>query len=144
MLKIINPRLIFLLEAENQHDALKQIVDAIAKEGIIPDPQSFLDKVLEREKIVSTSIGRQVALPHAKVKEIPSFFCAIALLSRGVNWHSIDNMAVRLIFLIGGPTGKETEYLQILSQITHLIKDEEVLKKILTSKSREAIIQILG
>jgi PTS system nitrogen regulatory IIA component len=72
----------------------------------------------------------------------PIFFIAIAISKKGIDWNALDNAAVRLIFMIGGPEGKQTEYLQLLSSLTMAIKDEDIRKKLLTLNSKEAIIQL--
>ena len=51
-------------------------------------------------------------------------------------------MAVRMVFMIGGPDDKQTEYLQLLSQLTQIVKDEEVRKSLLTSSSPIDIIKL--
>ena len=69
-----------------------------------------------------------------KIFSLPSAF-----LKTGVEWNSLDGPAVRFIFLIGGPDDKQTEYLQILSNLTLAIKDETMRKKMLTAHSPENI-----
>ncbi len=84
--------------------------------------------------------GLGLALPHAKLPGYKDFFIAIGVHPKGIDWGSIDGMPVRLIFLIGGPDNKQTEYLQLLSRLTTLMRDEERRKKILQSQNREAIM----
>lgn len=133
---------VFFLTADNRNEAIQALVNHLHKEGIVPDPEAFYQAILDREKLVSTGIGMGVALPHAKMDTYPSFFIAIGILSKGVNWNSIDHAPVRLIFLIGGPSDKQTEYLQILSHLTQVIKNEEVRKKLLTINSKDTIINL--
>lgn len=97
---------------------------------------------MEREEIVSTGIGMGVAIPHAKLHDYDDFFICIGILSKGVDWHAMDGALVRLIFMIGGPDDKQTEYLQILSRLTVALKDEERRKKMLTLNSPDAIIEL--
>ncbi len=140
--KYMNPKLIAFLNVSNRDEALSSLVDFIDKAGYLHDKKTFHQSILEREKIVSTGIGMGVAIPHAKLASYNDFFIAIAVLSKPVYWNTLDGSPVRIIFMIGGPDDKQTEYLRILSQLTHAIKDEERRKKILNLNTPAAIIQL--
>lgn len=136
----IKPNLIAYLSSKTRDDSLRELVELAKTEGVIQNAHTFLERVLDRENIVSTGIGMGVAIPHAKIKEFKDFFIILGILSQGVEWNSLDKVSVRIIFLIGGPEDKQTEYLKILSSLTHAIKDEAKRKKILTCKSKEDMI----
>lgn len=140
--KYLDPRLILFFEAKTRDDAIKTLVDEIVKVGKVQDKIAFYDATIGREKIVSTGIGMGVAIPHAKLPAYDEFFIAIGILKTGVDWNSLDGAPVRFIFLIGGPDDKQTEYLQILSNLTLAIKDETVRKKMLTAQSAEGIVSL--
>lgn len=140
--KYLDPRLILFFEAKTRDDAIKTLVDEIARTGKIHDKLAFYEATIDREKIVSTGIGMGVAIPHAKLPAYEDFFIAIGILKSGVEWNSLDGSAVRFIFLIGGPDDKQTEYLQILSNLTLAIKDETMRKKMLSAQSPENIVSL--
>lgn len=142
--KYLDPRLIIELQVNGRDEALRTMVDLLQDAGKLRDKELFYSAILERERIVSTGIGMGVAIPHAKLPFYNDFFIAIALLKEGIEWHAIDGTPVRLIFMIGGPDDKQTEYLQILSTLTTVIKKEELRKKILTLNSPPAIIGLFG
>jgi PTS system nitrogen regulatory IIA component len=140
--KYLDPKLVTFLDVKTRDDALKTLVDLIYSSGKIEDKEFFYNAILEREKIVSTGIGMGVAIPHAKLSSIDNFFVGVGILQKGIEWDALDGAPVRLIFLIGGPDDKPTEYLQILSTLTNIIKNEEKRKKLLTSNSAKDIIQL--
>lgn len=137
----IDDRLVVFLQAATRDEALDDMVALLAQEGKLPDRAVFHQAIRNREQLVSTGIGMGVAIPHAKLPGYPDFFIAIGILQKGVDWRALDGAPVRLVFMIGGPDDRQTEYLQILSNLTQVIKDEEIRKKVLTSNSKEAIIQ---
>ncbi|MFI5343836.1 MAG: PTS sugar transporter subunit IIA [Chlamydiales bacterium] len=133
-------QLVTFSDSENRDDVLKQLVHMTFQAGKIPDENQFYQAIVDRETIVSTGIGMGVAIPHAKLHSLDHFFIAIGILRKPVNWLSLDGAPVRIVFMIGGPDDKQTEYLQILSHLTQAIKDEETRKKLLIlSKSNEII-----
>lgn len=132
------------LNVESRDDVLKAIIELAYEGGKIHDKTIFYNSILEREKIVSTGIGMGVAIPHAKLPDYEDFFISMAILRNGVDWNALDGAPVRLVFMIGGPDDKQTEYLQILSNLTLAIKDEARRKKMLTLNSSEDIIQLFN
>src|SRR5688500_13643318 len=131
--------LILFFEAKDRDDAITRLVNLADKKGILQSRDQFLNAIFEREKIVSTGIGLGVAIPHAKLTNMDDFFIVIGCLKNGVDWNALDKAPVRIIFLIGGPDDKQTEYLQILSALTLAIKDDNRRKKILNAQSPREI-----
>lgn len=140
--KYLDPRLVVFLEVDSRDEAIQMLVDAIDRAGKLQDKDAFYDAIIEREKIVSTGIGMGAAIPHAKLADYDDFFMAIGVLRKGVDWNALDGAPVRIIFMIGGPDDKQTEYLQILSSLTQAIKDERIRKKMLTLNSAEDMIEL--
>ena len=141
--KYLDPHLIDFFDAPDRDSAIEHLIKLCYQERKIEAMEPFFSKVRDREKIVSTGIGMSVALPHAKLSDL-KFFIAIGVLSKGVDWQALDGHPIRLIFLIGGPEDKQTEYLKILSALTSLIKDEALRKKILTSNSPAAMMKVFN
>ncbi|WP_238578965.1 PTS sugar transporter subunit IIA [Neochlamydia sp. EPS4] len=127
--KYLDSRNILFMSAEDRDEALHAMVENLHQNRFLHDKEAFYQAILEREKVVSTGIGMGVAIPHAKLKGYESFFIAIGILQKGVDWNSLDGSPVRIIIMIGGPDDKQTEYLQILSALTTAVKDENRRKK---------------
>ncbi|MEI8126016.1 MAG: PTS sugar transporter subunit IIA [Parachlamydiaceae bacterium] len=145
MIKISNyldPQLIVFIDAESRDEAIKALIDVAYTSGKLRDKNAFYEAIIGREKIVSTGIGMGTAIPHAKLSAYDDFFIVIGVLNKGLEWNALDGAPVRVIFLIGGPDDKQTEYLQILSGLTQAIKEEKIRKKLLTLKSPEDMIKI--
>jgi PTS system nitrogen regulatory IIA component len=140
--KYLDQQHIVFLKAETRDEAIHALVDTLHFSGKIHDKQVFYNAIIGREKIVTTGIGMGVAIPHAKLPHYDDFFIAIGVLSKGVDWGALDGAPVRLIIMIGGPDDKQTEYLQILSNLTLAIKDEERRKKMLTLQDPKEIIKL--
>lgn len=141
--KYIDPEVIEFLTVETRDEAISQLVDALANtKKLSKNKNEFHQAVTEREKVVTTGIGMGVAIPHAKLACYNDFFLAIGILSKGIDWGALDGTAVRLIFMIGGPDDKQTEYLQILSNLTLALKDEDRRKKLLAAKSPETVVKL--
>jgi nitrogen PTS system EIIA component len=141
----LDERLVAFLDADNRDEALKTLVDLLDSEGKLLDNDVFFRAILSRERIVSTGVGMGVAIPHAKLEGYPHFFIAIGIQSKqGIEWNALDGSPVRLIFMIGGPENRQTEYLKILARLTMAIKDEERRKKILKATKASEVIALFA
>lgn len=141
----LDSRLIAFLDVETCEGAIDALIDRLDRIGKLPDREAFRKAIFDREKIVSTGIGMGVALPHAKFKGFPDFFIAVGILAKkGVDWNALDQAPVRLIFMIGGPDDKQTQYLQILSQLTSAIRDPEFRKKLLHAQTIEEVVGLFS
>jgi nitrogen PTS system EIIA component len=137
--------LVFFLNSTSNREAIEQMIEGLKGFELVPDKNIFKKAVIDRERIVSTGIGMGVAVPHAKLASVKKFFIAIGIQKgKGIEWNAIDRSPVRLIFMIGGPDNRQNEYLQILSRLTRIIKDEELRKKIISSKKSEEVIKLLA
>ena len=139
----LDEELVTFLDANTQQEALTSMIDLLDQKGELRDRDAFFEAILQREKIVSTGIGISVAIPHAKLSGYDDFFIAIGIQKKeGIEWQALDDMPVRLIFMIGGPENRQTEYLNILSMITAAIKDEERRKKLLKATNGADVIAV--
>jgi PTS system nitrogen regulatory IIA component len=140
--KYLEAKLVSFPDLPSRDAVLNAMVDQLHQAGKLSDKEEFHQAILDREKVVSTGIGMGIAIPHAKLIGYNDFFIAIAILQKGVDWKALDGAPVRLVFMIGGPADKQTEYLQILSSLTMALKDEERRKKLLTLNSPHDIIKL--
>lgn len=138
----MDPQLVVFLNTATRDETLHQLVHHIYEAGKLENETAFYQAIIDREKIVSTGIGMGVAIPHAKLPSYDQFFIAIGVMHKPVDWHALDGAPVRIIFMIGGPDDKQTEYLQILSELTQTLNDEERRKKLLTLQQPHAIIEL--
>ncbi len=134
-IEVVSPYLsskaVIFLRSNSREEVIEELVEALDQTDQLEDRETFHQAILQREKLVSTGIGMGVALPHAKLSGYETFFIAIGIHPKGIDWHAIDGMPVRLVFLIGGPDDKQTEYLQLLSHLTLALKDSDRRKKML-------------
>lgn len=135
---------ILFLPPSSKEDALYALVQRLFLLGIIRDKEEFYNALLQREKLMSTSIGLGAALPHAKMASIDHFFLAIGIIKEGIDWNVDDEIPIKFIFMIGGPESNPIDYLSLLSSLTKTIRKEKVLKKLSKATKEEMIISALS
>lgn len=141
----LDEHLVLFLDVNTRDAALLALVECAENTGKLQKKDEFYHAILERERIVSTGIGIGVAIPHAKLSGFKDFFIAIGIQKKqGLEWNALDGSQVRLIFMIGGPENRQTEYLRILSHLTLAIKDEERRKKLLKASTPQEVIKLFS
>ncbi len=141
----LDSRLITFLDASSRDEAIDCLIDLLDEDEKLIDKEIFRQAIFYREQIVSTGIGMGVAVPHAKLKEFPNFFIAIGIQQKkGLDWNALDKAPVRLVFMIGGPDNKQTEYLQILSLLTSAIRDIDLRKQLLNAQTSEEVLDLFS
>jgi PTS system nitrogen regulatory IIA component len=141
----LDSRLIVFLDSETRDEAIDALIDVLDEKQELSDKHAFRKAIFYREKLVSTGIGMGVAVPHAKLKEFGDFFIAVGIQKKqGIDWNALDGTPVRLIFMIGGPEDRQTEYLQILSLLTSAIRDPDLRKKLLSAENPSQVLSLFS
>ncbi|MDR3114529.1 MAG: PTS sugar transporter subunit IIA, partial [Treponema sp.] len=87
--------------------------------------EDLLKAVLEREALMSTALGKGIALPHPRnpIITCPEEQCVIiGFLRQPVDWNAPDGIGVHTLLLIVSSSPKS--HLHTLSQITFLCQQE--------------------
>ena len=129
---------IAFLEAADKQQALARLIALSQDDHYVIDSEQFQNAVLDREYIVTTGIGQNVAIPHIKSRWVRDFFITVGVFRGGVEWQSLDEKPVHLAFLIAGPEEHEN-YLRILAKLTLIIRDKEKRKAIISAQTTEQV-----
>ncbi len=133
------------LAAKNKVDAIKELVDLLARQPVVESGEELLNAVLERERDMSTAMGCGCAMPHAKVASVREFTMAVGLSGEGIPFDADDGVPVRIVVLIAGPLAGPFEgqrrYLKILGQVSTVLADDARRDGILAAGTTEAVYE---
>lgn len=135
---------VFFIDAKHRDQALSQLIDLYHQKYPIQGKEQLYNALLERERVASTGIGLGFALPHARLECYQDFFIMVGILNHELPWDSMDQMPVKVIFLVAGPDDKPSEYLNLLSELTLHLRDEETRKKLLTISASSQIMELFS
>lgn len=113
-------------------DTVAQVLEqAVSRIPDLPkdDRSILLSKLLEREKLISTGIGKGVAIPHPRSplpgKERQPLICA-CFLKNAIDFKALDDKKVSVMFVIVCPTVKA--HLHLLSRISFCLRDDSFVQ----------------
>jgi len=108
------------------------------------DKNLLLNNLTKREKIGTTTIGNGIAIPHVQNDQIIKPSCIIAILSDGLDFDALDNNPVDLIVFLILPEASKSENLQILAQVSRLLRNTDITDKLRGCKSEESAFAIIS
>ncbi len=125
----------------SKKELINALIDAIGKK--LDDAEQLEEvrkAVFEREKIMSTGVGKGLAIPHAKTTAVGHNLAAFALLKEPLDFDSIDDEPVRLVFLLVGPQADNSQHIKLLSRISRLMNSGSFREKILSCTTAQELL----
>ncbi|MFR0987283.1 MAG: fructose-specific PTS transporter subunit EIIC [Frisingicoccus sp.] len=130
-------------KASGKMDVIDQMASLMEKGGHLSDVKAYKQAVLKREEEGTTGIGEGVAIPHAKTNAVLNPGLAAMTFSEGVEFESLDDQPVRLVFMIGAPDTKDNVHLEVLSRLSMLLMDQRFREHLLHAKSPDAFLKVI-
>ena len=131
------------LVAANKKALFQQLASASAKLTGLP-AKAIAASLNAREKIGSTGFGGGAAIPHGKLEGLNAVFGYFARLETPVDFQSIDNMPVDLVFCLLSPPDAGADHLKALARISRAFRDAQIVAKLRGARSRDAIYALLA
>jgi PTS system nitrogen regulatory IIA component len=129
--------------ASSKKKVLENLSQKLAANTSATTAEKVFQVLLERERLGSTGLGKGVAIPHARVPDLPHTVAAMLTLESPVDFESVDNQPVDIAFALLVPEDDTDNHLQHLSRLVTLFRDVDVCDKIRNANSAEAIFELL-
>ena len=129
-------------EISSKKRLLELISEKAAEELSLPQ-NTIYNKLLERERLGSTGLGKGIAVPHARLGNIEDAHAYFIKLNKPINYDAIDKQKVDLIFVLFIPEESTDEHLQILASLAKIFSQNPVTEKIRLSQTADDIIQVI-
>ncbi len=129
------------LRARKQANALREIVQLLAANGKIDNPEKFLEQVLARESKNPSMVERGVAFPHARTDLVDQIVLGIGRSRVGIPFGKSER--AQLIFVIGVPQRLVNDYLICLGTLARLTRDDLTRDALLRAQTPAEFIESL-
>jgi fructose-specific phosphotransferase system IIA component len=131
------------IPGETKDDVINAIIDLAVKSQKIKDIDKVRQSIFEREKIMSTGVGKGFAIPHGKTDAVSDIVAAFGVTAKPIDYQSLDHEPVRLLFLLIGKDSLVGAHIKLLSRISRLMNKEDLRSSLLSAGSASEILQIL-
>lgn len=130
------------LKSREKKGVIEELVAPLAEISGI-GAADLVKVLLERERLGSTGIGGGIGIPHGKMKGIDSLLVGFGLSREGVNFESIDGRPTHIFFILVTPENSIDVHLNLLSQISRILKNDLLKQRLRSAETGEEVIEII-
>lgn len=129
------------LPGSSKEDVLRNLINLLEGHPSVRDIEEVRAAIFQRESMMSTGVGKELALPHAKTSGVTESVAAFAVTAEPIDYGSIDNEPVRLIFLLVGTEAAKSEHIKMLSRVSRLMNRDRFREQLLRASSPSDVIE---
>lgn len=130
------------IDAAAKMEAINKVIAVLARNPKVLDSEVVAKDVIERERKMSTGVGYGLALPHAKSAGVSGTVAALGITRKPIDFESLDETPVRLIFLLVGSIGNGSSHIRILSRVSRLMSRSAFRRQLLDCASVEEVLGV--
>ena len=144
-LKYLDTNCVLLLEGTTKKAALEEII-ALATTRCTLDESQLRELIWKREKMMTTGVGKGLALPHIRVPGFPVPLVIIGICKEAIAaYKSLDSEPIRLIVFIAADERDQDAYIRLLGSVSSKLKDPAVVSEIFENmKNKKKVLAALA
>lgn len=110
--------------------ALEKLAELIAENtpGISTD--ILFSQLIGRERLGSTGIGEGIAIPHCRFETQGATIGALITLAEPIDFDSVDNRPVDIIFAMLVPTDANEQHLSTLASLAEALQSASFVERL--------------
>jgi mannitol/fructose-specific phosphotransferase system IIA component (Ntr-type) len=137
-------RMIMDLKSKDVESVVDDLCEPFARKTLLLDFHELKKRMLAREKLLSTGIGRGIAIPHPR-DPMPTLREPAVIIfgrsSKGVDYKAVDRNPVHLFFML---VCQNIElHLHLLGALARLLQEESVPDACMKAKGPEDIMRVV-
>ena len=141
---ILSPDRVVFINQTSKHDALVELADVLATAPQVKDGQELIQEILKREELMSTAIGRGIAIPHVRLSSVTDLVMAVGVCRKPIaDFPTIDDQPVNLLFMIAAAYNQHSYYLKTISHFSAKFKDKDLRDAMLSSLTEQEVFNLL-
>ncbi len=130
------------LTGQNKKEIIAELAGLMAQDGLISGSSELLDSAMEREGLMSTGIGKGVAIPHGRTKGLKKMAGSFGISARPIDFGSLDGQPVQIFFFIATPQSIIADHVKALALVSRLLNREEVRARLLEARTPAAVMEV--
>lgn len=103
-----------------------------------------LEALAERERQGSTGVGQGVAVPHARLKGLDRMRGVFLRLETPVDFESVDERPVDLVFALFAPEDAGAEHLRALARVSRTLRHSDLREQLRQARTADAVFALLS
>lgn len=132
-------------EARNKTEVLIDLARLAKKSKVLEkvSEKRIASALQEREQVGTTGFGGGIAIPHCAIDDIDEFVVGLLIAPEGIDFDSLDGKKTTTFFFIVGPKFQRNRHIQLLSAISKVLKDPDVIQRFLEAFDEKRVRAIV-
>ncbi len=129
-------------KSTDKEDVINELIDLYKNDDKVVDIEQVRKSVLDREKIMSTGVGKGFAIPHGKTNAVKDILAAFGKSDESIDYEALDGKPVNLIFLLVGKDNLVSSHIKLLSRISRLMNKDDFRQRLIEAKTAQEIQKV--
>jgi fructose-specific phosphotransferase system IIA component len=132
------------LKGESKEGIINELIDLFKNDPRVEDIEKVRSAVLDREKVMSTGVGKGFAIPHGKTNAVKEIVGAFGKIKDGIDYNALDGNPVNLVFLLVGKDNLISTHIKLLSRISRLMNKDDFRHRLKEANTADEIIKLFS
>ena len=140
---LLKPEAVKIVSKVSSKKRLLQVIGELAEAAYGLDTGETVKVLSERENLGPTGVGHGVALPHARISSMDKVVGTFILLEKPVDFGSVDNQPVDIIFSLFAPINNGVDHLKALALVARTLRDGTLCSKLRSNHNVATLYALL-
>jgi PTS system nitrogen regulatory IIA component len=143
--RLISPDRVLFLDHRAKRDILVALAENLALCPQVKNRQELIMEILKRDELMSTAIGRGIAIPHVRLSSVTDLVVSVGICGNEIaDFQTLDDEPVRLVIMIAAAYNQHAYYLQTLSFFSSRLKNSQLRCSIMEAPSPQEAYRLLA
>ena len=144
MKNILSPDRVVFINQSSKRDALVELSNVLATAPQVKNGSELLSEILKREELMSTGIGRGIAIPHVRLSSVTDLVVAVGVCKSNIeDFQTIDDVPVNILIMIAAAYNQHSYYLKTLSHFSAKLKNTELRDAITKASTPREVYDLI-
>lgn len=141
---ILSPDRVVFITQSSKRDALVELAGILSKAPQVKHEEELVSEILKREDLMSTAVGRGLAIPHVRLSSVTDLVMAVGVCKKPLEgFIGLDDVPVNLIFMIAAAYNQHSYYLKTISYFSAKLKNPELRETLANSAEPREVYDLL-
>ncbi|MEE1167079.1 MAG: PTS sugar transporter subunit IIA [Treponema sp.] len=141
---ILSPDRVVFVNHSSQRDALVELAGVLSTAPQIKHSKELVSEILKREELMSTAVGRGIAIPHVRLSSVTDLVMAVGICKKPVeDFQTLDDTPVQILIMIAAAYNQHAYYLKTISYFSAMLKKPELRQAMINASSPREVYDLL-
>ena len=131
------------VEIQSKKRLLEFIAELFAENNSSTEATDIFERLIERERLGSTGLGKGIALPHARIDGLQQARAIFVRLNDSIDFDAIDGQPVDLVIALLVPSDASDAHLKILAGLAQFFSDDSNCAKLRETDDKQMLVELL-